>query len=143
MNAFVEKLKAGKAQMADLCRQVATKLAEEAGVVTVEETRKNLTGRASAKARWICVPPPTTRRRLYIFAHECAHVLLGHRRGHGGRAVHREEYEAERWAHDALRRHGVPVPKKSTDQAKTYVRWKIRQANATTAITIISLVTWA
>ena len=94
MNEFVEKLKAGKKAMTERCREVATKLAEEAGVVTINENRRTLTGRANTKDRRISVPPPTTRRRLYIFAHECGHVLLGH---DGRKTRHREEYEAERW----------------------------------------------
>lgn len=120
-----ERLQDGRARMAERCREVAAKLAAEAGVVTVEETRSNLSGRASPRERWIKVPPPTTRRRLYIFAHECGHVALNHV---GKKPRHRQEYEAERWAHDALRRHGIAVPKKSTARAKKYVRQKIRQA---------------
>jgi hypothetical protein len=125
MNDLVEKLKAGKARMADRCREVATKLAEEAGVVTIEENRSDLTGRASARTGCISVPPPTTRRRLYIFAHECGHVALNHIQKV---TRHREEYEAEQWAHDALRRHGIAVPRKCTENAKGYVKWRIDMA---------------
>lgn len=125
MNDLVEKLKAGKKAMAERCRDVAAKLAEEAGVVTVQEDRRRLAGRANAKDRRISVPPPTTRRRLYVFAHECGHVLLGH---DGRKTRHREEYEAERWAHDALRRHGIRVSRRSSHSAKKYVRRRITEA---------------
>ena len=125
MSDLVEKLKAGKARMAERCREVATKLAEEAGVQKIDESRAGKRACAMPQIKAIAVPPPTTRRRLYIWAHECAHVALNHV---GKKPKHRQEYEAERWAQDALRRHGVPVPKKSTEQGKKYVRWKISQA---------------
>ena len=68
---------------------------------------------------------PTTRRRLYVFAHECAHIAIGH-----DPAVpkHRNEYDAERWAQAALRRHGVADPKKEQERAKKYVAFKVKQA---------------
>src|SRR5690606_7683944 len=64
-------------------------------------------------------------RRLYIAAHEAGHVALGH---NDDVPRHREEFEAEQYAHKALRRHGIAVSRKSTNSAKRYVAWKVRQA---------------
>jgi hypothetical protein len=119
-----ERLRKGKEAMAARCERVGMALAEEAGVKTWEY-RRSLTGRAWAKRRHIRAPKPTTRRRLYIWAHECAHVALNH---DGKKPQHRKEYEAERWAQEALRRHGISVPRKELTRAKEYVAHKIRQA---------------
>jgi hypothetical protein len=50
---------------------------------------------------------------------------LGH---NGTKPRHREEYEAERYAQEAMKRHGISVPRKSLERAKKYVAWKIHQA---------------
>jgi hypothetical protein len=121
---LLAKLRQGKKAMADRCRAAAKAIAEEAGVLTWEYT-KGLYGRASSKRKHIRAPEPTTRRRLYLWAHECAHVALGHGRG---KPVHRQEYEAEQWAHAALRRHAIPVPRKESRKGKDYVAMKIRRA---------------
>jgi len=70
-------------------------------------------------------PKPTTRRRLYILSHECGHVVLKH---NGSLPSHRQEYEAEQFAHQQLRLHEVAVPRKATIQAKEYVAYRIDQA---------------
>jgi len=122
---LLQRLRAGKEAMAKRCREAATKIAEEAGVKTIHEDRKTLSGWAWPASKTISVPPPTTRRRLFIYAHECAHVALDHI---GKTPRHREEYEAQRWAIEAMRRYGVPVPKRSLQRAKSHVGWKIIQA---------------
>ena len=83
-------------------------------------------GTAWGPEKRVSVPRLTTRRRLYICAHEAGHVAKRHKKGNGH--SHRHEYEAERWAHDALRRHGVAVPAKETRAGKEYVARKIHQA---------------
>lgn len=110
--------------MAERCRHVAELLAKEAGVETITY-RKGLTGKAWVKEKRISVPEPTTRRRLYIFAHECAHVALNHGRS---LPVHRKEYEAEQWATNALRSHRIAVHKKSKEAAIKYVAMKVERA---------------
>ena len=67
-----------------------------------------------------------TRCRLYICAHEAGHVAKGHKRGNG--YSHRHEYEAERYAHEALRRHGIALPRKELERGTEYVAEKIHQA---------------
>jgi hypothetical protein len=124
MEEHVAKLRQGKVQMAERCMAAAKAIAEEAGVETSEYTN-GLHGHACPTLRHIEAPKPTTRRRLYVWAHECAHVALRHIEN---KPCHREEYEAEQWAAAALRRHGVPVPRKELTRAKKYVAMKIRRA---------------
>ena len=124
--ASPSRLQEGRRQMAERCEKAARAMMAEAGVKEWIIHNNGLRGRASVRARRIRTPPPTTRRRLYILAHECGHVALVHLRAK--KPSHRQEYEAEVYAHDALRRHGIAVPKASTEEAKCYVARKIRQA---------------
>lgn len=109
---------------AERFQRIAGLILTEAGVSVVEYHDRGLCGTAWAKERRVRIPRPTTRRRLYVAAHEAGHVAHGHATGR----THRQEYEAERYAHEALRRHGVAVPRKETEQARRYVARKIHQA---------------
>lgn len=122
----VRELQQARRAAADRYWLVGDALARESGVLEVWRTPGNaLRGRAFVADKVIIAPDPTTRNRLYMFAHECGHIALNHR---GSKPSHRQEFEAERWAHEALRRHGVAVPRKMTARARKYVAWKIRQA---------------
>jgi hypothetical protein len=114
-----------KTTLKERYQEVAQALIDEAAVVKVEFHDKGLFGRAWTKEGRILVPRPITLRRLYITAHECGHIAKEH---DWSDTRHREEFEAEKWAHEALERHGLKVPLKSTAQAKRYVGHKIRQA---------------
>jgi hypothetical protein len=90
------------------------------------EYRKSLSGsHYGGETKLIQAPRPVTRKSLYIFLHECAHAHL-----HRDRRpkAHVREMEAEKWAHERMREHGVPVPRSMTKRAKRYVARKIRQA---------------
>lgn len=89
------------------------------------EYRKSLSGRHFGKRMLIQAPRPVTRKSLYIFLHECAHAHL-HRNCKP--PVHVMEMQAEKWAHDKMREHGVAVPRSMTLRAKRYVARKIRRA---------------
>lgn len=91
--------------------------------------RKSLSGVHWPERKHIEAPKPVTRKSLYIWLHECAHANLGHRRG-GKKPAHVIELEAELWAHEKMRFHGIPVPRSMTIRAKAYVARKIRQAGA-------------
>jgi hypothetical protein len=119
-----EQLAAARAAATARFLGVAEKLKAEAGVKH-HEIRKSLSGRAWAKSGVIHAPEGRTRKQLYILAHECGHVALKHGKG---KPKHVKELEAEQWAHAALRRHGIPVPRSMTTRAKEYVAWKIQQA---------------
>jgi RES domain-containing protein len=117
-------LQDAKRQAAERFQTIAQDILDAAGVQHIDYHDKGLRGKAWGKQKRVLVPWPTTRRRLYVVAHEAGHVAMGHART----KAHREEYEAEKYAHDALRKHGVAVPAESTRQAKDYVAWKIHQA---------------
>ena len=102
---------------------IADLLKQEAGI-SEHIVRAELSGRAWRKSRRIAAPEGRTREQLYILAHECAHIAIPHR----GKPVHVRELEAEQWAHEALRRHGVAVPRAMTERAQRYVASKISRA---------------
>lgn len=118
-----DKLKAGRAEMKRRCIDVA--LAETPTSVHLIVPRNSLTGTANLQTGVIKAPKPFTRKALYIFLHELAHIVLRH---DGKKPRHVEEYEAERWAHERMRRHGLSVPRQMTKRAKRYVAHKIAQA---------------
>jgi len=98
------------------------------------EYRKSLSGRCCYETRVIVAPQPLTRKSLYIFLHECAHVHLHYpiymrsKNAYRRKLKHVIEHEAELWAHEQMRKHGIAVPRVMTVRAKSYVRRKIRQA---------------
>jgi hypothetical protein len=97
------------------------------------EYHKPLSGCCRFEQKLIETPRPVTRKGLYIFLHECGHAHL-HR--DGGKARHVMEMEAERWAHDRMREHGIAVPRSQTKRAKQYVAWQIRRDIAGGALSI-------
>jgi hypothetical protein len=91
------------------------------------EYRKSLSGRCLIKKKIIQAPRPVTRRALYVFLHECGHA---HLHLDGRKKRHVEEMEAEKFAHEKMREHGIAVPRKETKEAKRYVARQIRKAIA-------------
>ena len=85
-------------------------------------------------------PKPVTREKLYVFLHECGHFNLKHfPRDWAVTPLHRklytrktalpmhvEEFEAEQYAIQTMRREGIPVPRAMLADAKAYVRDCIR-----------------
>ncbi len=118
-----DELKEARLAAAKRFYEIGLRMLKESGVEKWTFHEKGLHGRGSKKV--IRCPKPTTRRRLYILAHECAHASLDHRGVGKGQPTHRVEYEAELYAHEAMRRHGVAVPRKVTDAAKRYVAYRI------------------
>jgi hypothetical protein len=108
---------------------VAEAIKQEAGVVH-HRVVNGLHGCAFSDRGIIHAPEGRTRKQLYILAHECGHVAHNHQwlEGRGSKPRHVEEHEAELWAHAALRRHGIAVPRSMTRRAKNYVARKIDQA---------------
>lgn len=108
---------------------LATKLEKIAALYLPEGwsfvPRKSLSGRAFFREKRISAPEPKTRKALYIFLHECAHA---HLHSVKRKKRHVEEMEAEKWAHEKMRKHGIAVPRSMTRRAKNYVRYKISQA---------------
>jgi hypothetical protein len=79
----------------------------------------------------IKTPRPHSRRALHIFLHECAHHICGHfdHRNPAFGSVEfrearlREEQEADSWAIQFLREHGIAVPRKTL----SHVRYNINK----------------
>lgn len=93
---------------------------------TVKYRDNDLTGEVDVKNKIIYSPKPTTRRRLYIYLHECSHVLLNHENKKF--PVHKKEYEAEVCTQYIMRSEGIKIPKCCLDNAKKYVEKKIKEA---------------
>lgn len=122
--ALVARLRTGRKAMAARCTIVAAKHTP-ANVTVVY--RKSLSGWAWFAKRQLHAPRPKTRKSLYIYLHQCAHFYLHVK---SKKPAHMQEYEAEVWAHEAMRKAGIRVPRSMTRQAKVCVARKIRQAVA-------------
>lgn len=72
------------------------------------------------KYQCIYVPYPTTPRRLYIFTHECGHVVLKHP-CHNIDNQYIIEYEAETWTIEQLGKYRLPIPHICIQTGKEYV----------------------
>jgi len=123
VNRTGKELRQARLDAAERYYAVGLSMLKESGVEKWTFHERGLHGRGSRKL--IRCPKPTTRRRLYILAHECAHAALDHRGSGKGQPTHRKEYEAELYAHEAMHRHEVPVPRKATEGAKRYVAYRI------------------
>jgi hypothetical protein len=100
--------------------QIAAALKAEAGI-TQHTAHKKMTGHASLATGVILAPAGTTRRQLYVLAHECSHIALHSALKSRRKPRHVEEHEAESYAHRALAAHGLEVPEVSTYGARGYV----------------------
>jgi hypothetical protein len=118
------ELQAARQAFAEKCQAIAAQYVPEGYVI---EYRKRLSGAYWPERRIIQAPRPVTRKSLYIFLHECAHAVLGH--SHNGKKPRRiEEMEAEKWAHERMQEHGIPVPTSMSERVKRYVARKIHGA---------------
>ena len=88
---------------------------------------KGLYGKAWCKTKRLRIPPPTTRKRMYIIAHELGHLALhGHLKHKRSRRQFIKEFEAEQYAHTLMRRFNIKVPRAMTKRAKNYVQYRIK-----------------
>lgn len=111
-------------------RSIAEQMKREAGVRGHVENRKEMSGLAWTDTGFIETPESRNIANLYVLAHECGHVFL---HMHGiGRVLppHVMEYEAECYAHQALRHYGMNVPLMHTARARRYVAAMIDQDRA-------------
>lgn len=130
--ALMEKLWQGKERMSERCMLVGKAVLYDGNVKSVT-FHDRLTGWADCDTGSVRVPYPCSRQRLYILAREVGHIALKHL---GKKPRHREQYEAERYAHDALKRYKIAVPKVSTQKAKNTVARQIYTALVLGARTI-------
>ena len=83
---------------------------------------KSLSGKAWCKEKRLRIPPPTTRKRMYVIAHELGHLAL-HTKTSKRQFI--QEFEAEQYAHTLMRRFNIKVPRAMTKRAKDYVQYRI------------------
>lgn len=102
---------------------IAEAMKREAGVAghTVNRKHEDLTGLAWLDTGHIRSPQGRNMAQLYILAHECGHIFL-----HGDEAgrrlqTHVMEMEAESYAHQAFREHGMEAPRRMTEAGRAYV----------------------
>lgn len=112
-----------KADLANRLTAIALKYVPDGWTV---EYRKSLSGRAWGDKKLIQTPRPVTRRALHIFLHECGHAHLHFNGKKQKRYI--EEYQAEQFAFEIMRKEGIAIPRQSLERAKRYVARKIKQA---------------
>src|SRR6516164_7033484 len=111
---------------------IAKAMKNEAGVTAHTVNKENLAGLAYIGTGGIFSPEGRKIVQLYTLAHECGHIFL-HNSGPGYTLPgHIKEFEAESYAHQAFREHGMTLPRKLSKWGRTYVgSWieKDRAAN--------------
>jgi len=112
--------------------RIADAMKEEAGVTEHTVHKEDFGGVAYIGTGRIYSPEGRKIVQLYTLAHECGHIFL-HNSGPGYQLPgHVKEFEAESYAHQAFREHGMTVPRRLTQWGRTYVAsWidKDRAAN--------------
>ena len=102
----------------------------EAGVTGHEINGENLSGLAYIGTGRILSPQGRKIVQLYTLAHECGHIFL-HNSGPGyWYPGHLKELEAESYAHQAFREHGMALPRRLSDWGRTYVGSWIKKDRA-------------
>jgi hypothetical protein len=87
--------------------------------------KNNLTGVAYVKEGIMIAPHPTTRRRLAVYLHECAHFELHTKKKH---PRYIEEYQAWKWAIEVMRASEIKVCAKVLLDAQLGVKYAIEKA---------------
>src|SRR6516164_8606604 len=112
--------------------KIAAAMKDEAGVTAHAVNNENLAGLAYIGTGGIYSPEGRKIVQLYTLAHECGHIFL-HNSGPGYTLPgHIKEFEAESYAHQAFREHGMALPRKLSKWGRTHVgSWieKDRAAN--------------
>jgi hypothetical protein len=112
--------------------RIADAMKEEAGVTEHTVHKEDFGGLAYIGTGRIYSPEGRKIVQLYTVAHECGHIFL-HNSGPGYTLPgHVKEFEAESYAHQAFREHGMTLPRKLSKWGRTYVgSWieKDRAAN--------------
>jgi len=100
---------------------IAEAMKREAGVTGHEINRHDLGGLAFIGTGRIKSPEGRNLRQLYIVAHECGHIFLQNEGEGYWLAPHVKELEAESYAHQAFREHGMNLPRELSDWGRIYV----------------------
>src|SRR5262245_7915509 len=112
--------------------RIADAMKQEAGVTVHTVHQEDFGGLAYIGTGRIYSPEGRKILQLYTLAHECGHIFL-HNSGPGYTLPgHVKEFEAESYAHQAFREHGMTLPRKLSSWGRNYVAsWveKDRAAN--------------
>ena len=112
--------------------RIADAMKREAGVTEHTVHKEDFGGVAYIGTGKISSPEGRKIVQLYTLAHECGHIFL-HNSGPGyAFPGHVKEFEAESYAHQAFREHGMTMPRKLSNWGRQYVAsWiaKDRAAN--------------
>jgi hypothetical protein len=101
---------------------IAEAMKEEAGVTEHAINTEDFAGLAYLGTGRIRSPEGRNLRELYTVAHECGHIFLHNSSGDGYRLpIHVQEMEAESYAHQAFRHHGITLPERRTNGGRRYV----------------------
>lgn len=88
---------------------------------------KLMNGYASYRRKVLVVPQLINVEGLYVYLHECGHVHMCHFHKKVRPIPHREEYEAELYAINALRAERVFFPLRLRQAARAYIARHVRQ----------------
>lgn len=69
--------------------------------------------------RTMRAPKPDTREGLHLYLHECGHFHLD---AWNGSPDHVIEFEAEMWARGIMKAEGVPLPRRTANEMRDYIR---------------------
>jgi len=112
--------------------RIAEAMKREAGVTAHTVNKEDLRGLAYIGTGGIYSPEGRKILQLYTLAHECGHIFLHNSAPGYALPGHVKEFEAETYAHQAFREHGMTLPRRLSSWGRTYVAsWidKDRAAN--------------
>lgn len=110
---------------------IAEAMKREAGVTTHEINKKDLSGYAYFGTGRIISPEGRKIEQLYTLAHECGHIILHSSNPGYWLPPHVQELEAESYAHQAFREHGMVPPRRLSEWGRQYVgSWIARDRGA-------------
>lgn len=101
--------------------RISDAMKAEAGVTGHEINTESYSGIAYLGTGKILSPEGRNIAQLYVVAHECGHIYLHNEAPGIALPAHVMELEAESYAHQALREHGMEVPRSLTDWTREYV----------------------
>src|SRR5215472_5086016 len=111
--------------------RIADAMKKEVGVTEHTVHKEDFGGLAYIGTGRIYSPEGRKIVQLYTLAHECGHIFL-HNSGPGYTLPgHVKEFEAESYAHQAFREHGMTLPLKLSKWGRTYVGSWIEKDRAT------------
>lgn len=110
---------------------IADAMKREAGVTEHTVHKEDFGGLAYIGTGRILSPEGRKIVQLYIVAHECGHIFLQNAGDGYSLPAHVKELEAECYAHQAFREHGMTLPRRLSDWGRRYVGEWVEKDRAT------------